>query len=76
MIISEEDKKKFWDNMEKVYENIQKNAIEAAKIAKLFWPPDSDPEIIKKYNREYYEKFEGDYSYFLIIFDLEIDRLF
>ena len=76
MTILEIDKKKFWDNMEKVYETMEKNAIEAAKFAKLILPPDSDPEIIKKYNREYYEQFEGDYSYFLLIFDLEIDRLF
>ena len=67
---------KFWNNMKKVYESIEKNAIESAKFAKTIWPPDSDPEIIKKSNREYYEKFEGNYSYFLTIFDLEIDKLF
>lgn len=67
----------FWNNMRKVYREIEQTAIDHAKFAKQMWPPDSDPEIIKRYTKEYYdERCIGDNSYFFTIFNLEIDRLF
>ena len=67
----------FWNNMLKVYREIEQNAIEYAKFAKQMWPPDADPEKIKIYTKEYFdERSIGDNSYFFTIFNLEIDRLF
>ena len=67
----------FWNNMRKVYREIEQTAIDHAKFAKQMWSPDSDPEIIKRYTKEYYdERCIGDNSYFFTIFNLEIDRLF
>ena len=67
---------KFLENMVKIYKNMEENAIFSARIAKNLWPPDSNPEIIKACNRQYYSQYEGNYSYFIKIYDKEIDRLF
>ena len=66
----------FFENMEKVYRNIEKRAKDDAKIAKDIWEPDTEPYIIKLYTRQYYEEFQGDFSYYLLIFEQEIDKLF
>ena len=63
-------------NMEEILASMREAAITSAKIAKELWPPDSNPEIIKACNREYYSQFEGDLSYFLQVYDEEIDKYY
>lgn len=70
-------RRKIRDNMRNVLIRMEESAIEHAKLAKQIWPPDADPEKIKIYTKEYFdERYNGDYSYYFTIFNLEIDRLF